>query len=204
MDELQFLLTFIKKPKTIGAVCPSSQDLALEICSEIPQKQQAQKRFILEIGPGTGIFTKHLVDKLNPIDELHLVEIDEPLCMRLQHRYSHVPNVKFFNRSIIDHAKEGLQYDFVVSGLPLNAFSASFVEQIFSTFSKLTRPNSKLSYFEYLWLPHLSLLFSKPKERDNVRKILEIKRSFYEQHSLRTVIIYPNFPPARVLHHSMR
>lgn len=200
-----FIFQFFKSPSTVGAILPGSRNLAREISSEIPNDPHSKKRLILEIGPSVGNFSDKIISKMNSKDELHLVECNEQFCKKLIAKYSHIPNITVFHRSILDHTPpKGAKYDFVVSGLPLNAFKASFVKSVLDKFVEMTHNESKISYFEYLWLPHLALPFAKTVNKDNVKKILELKSQFYDKYSLRTSCIFLNIPPARVIHHVVR
>jgi 16S rRNA (adenine1518-N6/adenine1519-N6)-dimethyltransferase len=72
---------------------------------------------MVEIGPGTGILTAPLAEKIHP---LHVVEIDRDLAAQLRHRFP--PD------QVIVHEGDALEYDFttlpanlrVVGNLPYN------------------------------------------------------------------------------------
>lgn len=204
-NAVAFLFEFIKDPVTIGAVLPSSNSLAKEIVSEIPKNLDAPKRLILEVGPGTGIFTDKIIKRMNPLDELHLVEFDNDFSAMLSKKYAHIPNVKVFQTDIAEHTvPRGEKYDYVVSGLPLNGFQASFVLKVFTLLGNITKPQGKISYFEYLLFPDIKKFFSNQAERKNMDSILKIKQEFYNNHSLRQTNVYLNIPAARVLHHQIK
>ena len=203
-DGLKFILQFLKNPSEVGAILPSSAALAREICSEIPKNLTAKRRLILEAGPGTGNFSDKIIQRMNPQDELHLVEYDKAFYDHLVEKYKHIPNVHVFHRSILDHVSpSGEKYDIVVSGLPMNGFPAPMVKAAFQKFRDITHERSTLSYFEYPWVPYFTKLFAKKADVANLETILEEKRRFYEAHPLRTATVYSNVPPARVVHHSL-
>jgi phospholipid N-methyltransferase len=205
VESLKFLGEFLRNPSKVGAVLPSSNALAREIVKEIPKDLQAGPRLLLEVGPGTGIFSDKIIKRMNPTDELHLVEFDEGFCAILKEKYKHIPNVKVFHKSILDHTPpEGKKYDYVVSGLPLNAFEADFVEQVFTKFTTITRPNGKISYFEYMLIPRIKVLFSNAVNRENLQTVLTLKKSFHEFHPKGVGHVLLNVPSARVLHHEIR
>jgi phosphatidylethanolamine/phosphatidyl-N-methylethanolamine N-methyltransferase len=198
----KFVFEFIKHPTTVGAILPSSSSLAKEIVGEIPKDLKAEKRLILEVGPGTGIFTDKIIQRMNPSDELHLVEFDAEFCKQLKAKYQHVPNVKIFECSILDYQLSGnRKYDFIVSGLPLNAFSNEFVDDVFKKFEEVATQNTKLSYFEYLVLPDIKKLFSNAQKRANMDLILNAKNAFYQKHKYKKSKVFLNVPPANVVHH---
>jgi len=199
-----FFLEFIKHPKTVGAILPSSKLLAREIVREIPKDVAAEKRLILEVGPGTGVFTETILQRMNPHDELHLVEFDPVFAMRLESKYKDISNIKVFQGDILEHElQNGQKYDFVISGLPLNAFQWEFVSSVFTKFTELTKEGGKISYFEYMGIPSLKKLFSSPEKRENLNKILAMKQDFYRKNKLRSAHVIINAPCARVLHHEL-
>lgn len=203
-NAVSFIFQFINHPITTGAILPSSKSLAKEIVSEIPKDSRASPRLILEVGPGTGIFTDKIIKRMNPQDELHLVEFDKGFCQELKKKYQHIPNVKVFHADIATYnAPEGKKYDFVVSGLPLNGFRASFVQTVFNKFSSITKAKGKISYFEYLLFPKIKKYFSNESEASNMEQILKIKNKFYTKHRLRQSDVYLNIPAARVIHHQL-
>jgi 16S rRNA (adenine1518-N6/adenine1519-N6)-dimethyltransferase len=75
---------------------------------------------LVEIGPGQGALTEHLIDSCK---SLHLVEIDRDLVSLLRNKYGHIDTLKV-------HAKDALKFNFseladhgkirVVGNLPYN------------------------------------------------------------------------------------
>ena len=56
-ENLQFLQAFLKNPLKVGAVAPSSDELAAEMLDGIKPDDD---NIVLELGVGTGALTKHL------------------------------------------------------------------------------------------------------------------------------------------------
>ncbi len=200
-ESFDFLVEFLLHSGTVGALLPSSKYLAKEMASELPIDSCAPKRLVLEIGPGTGVFTDRIIKRLNPTDELHLVEFDENFCAQLQEKYRHLSNVKVFHQSILDYSTAERKYDYVFSGLPLNAFPASTVQKIFTKFQELTAEGGSLSYFEYQFIPVIMRLWQDSSHRVEIDSIGAQKKAFYEQHHFRKATVFRNVPPAMVLHH---
>ncbi|MBA2727879.1 MAG: methyltransferase domain-containing protein [Parachlamydiaceae bacterium] len=203
-ESLHFLFEFIKDPVTVGAILPSSTGLAKEIVNQIPKDMKAKPRRILEIGPGTGIFTDKIIHRMNPEDSLDLVEFDVKFCTHLKEKYKHLPKVRVIHRSILDHnVRSDQKYDYIVSGLPLNAFRLDFVKNVFLKINSLTKPYAKLSYFDYALVPSIKRFFSNAVEKANLDGILKTKDNFYLKHQLKTSYILFNAPTARVRHHQL-
>src|SRR5580700_6192614 len=66
-----------KNPEIIGAIAESSSGLAKSITKLVPDdsKKYLSAKKVLEIGAGTGIFTRYLVPKLGINDHLDVVEL---------------------------------------------------------------------------------------------------------------------------------
>ena len=73
-DSLLMLSSFMKKPKEIGAIAPSSKFLTNEIIKSI---DFSNSDCIVELGPGLGTFTKPLLKKANPKTKLLCFEINK-------------------------------------------------------------------------------------------------------------------------------
>lgn len=205
MDKLHnnfsFFTNFIKNPLTVGAVLPSSRALASKVSKHVTSTENTSEgRNILEIGPGTGEFTYEIVKNLNPKDRLDLVEYDEQFCKVLQQRFGHLKNVNIKQISIIDLKIDDYKYDAIISGLPLNAFSSEFVDEVCEKFEELSNEGAHLSYFEYPLLANIKKLFmSKNKKRD-LETVLQTKNDFYQKYKESSEIVWLNVPPARAKH----
>lgn len=195
-----FLAQFIKSPLTVGAILPSSTSLSKAITKDMSltdHRVSQLGRRILEVGPGTGKFTREIIRHLLPADRLDLVEYDEKFCNILRKRFGHLPNVQIHHISITEFEPND-QYDYIYSGLPLNSFEYSFVEQVYDKFKKMIKHGGKLCYFEYMGLPKIKQAFVVGKESDNIKKVLEIKKMFFEGNHGKSERVWLNAPPARV------
>ena len=92
------------------------------------------------------------------------------------------------------------RYDVIVSGLPLNNFSAELVERIFDTFTCLLKPGGTLSFFEYIAVRRIKALVSRCDERRRLRQIDGILSSMLDTHEIRRECIVANVLPAWVHH----
>lgn len=196
-----FLFEHIRHPGTVGALFPSSGRLAKSIVDLIPQDSKAAPRRILEVGPGTGVFTRKILRRMNPRDTLVLVEYDEKFYAELKKMFGHIPNVEIVKEDIVKYTSIE-KFDYIVSGLPLNSFSEEFVQNVFSKFVSLS-PKGCLSYFDYKGLPKFKRLYLATNERRKFDAILWTKSQFFKNHGLREECVWFNFPPARVLHHQL-
>ncbi|SFX80917.1 hypothetical protein SAMN04487866_12816 [Thermoactinomyces sp. DSM 45891] len=49
--------SFLRSPRKVGSIIPSSQFLAQEMLKNVPWEQM---KTIVELGAGTGVFTEHM------------------------------------------------------------------------------------------------------------------------------------------------
>ncbi|MFO1184727.1 MAG: methyltransferase domain-containing protein [Bauldia sp.] len=116
-DWFRFISTWIRKPGVIGAVSPSGPALTRLMASGVPESALP----VLELGPGTGVVTRALLERGIPAERLILVEYDRDFCRLLSERF---PGVKVVNGDAYDLAHTlppGAAGPFaaVVSSLPL-------------------------------------------------------------------------------------
>lgn len=210
-DSILFLIRFFNSGRIIGSVIPSFKSLAKSMVRQIPKfslDHVQQRRLILEVGPGTGVFTERIVKRMGPLDELHLVEFDPSFCKILHQKYKDLietGKIKIFNVSIIDYELQNNEkYDFIISGLPFNAFQPEFVLNVFNKYEEMTKKNGKISYFEYMLIPTLIKIGMNVLSKNHLIQVLKIKESFYQKHPLITDKVWKNFTPAYVRHHQLK
>jgi len=194
-DKFIFIERFISNPSSVGSITPSSSFLAAEITKYIAPESDSIK--ILEVGAGTGIFTKRIISKLRPGDVFDVIEIDPELCGVMKKQFDGLNNVTINCLSILDW-KPKYKYDYIVSGLPFNAFEASFVDAILKHYEKLIKPDGILSYFEYIALADIKKMFLSGEKLEKYQKVQEVTSMFRAKYEFELVKIFANFPPAYV------
>jgi len=107
--------------KLVASVTPTSGFAVNRILSLI---DFAATRLIIEYGPGTGVFTSCLLDKMRPDARLILIEQNEALCQALS-RFLDDPRVKLFQGKVEDcfdylWSDGGKQADCIISGIPFS------------------------------------------------------------------------------------
>ena len=199
-----FFKEFIRNFHTTGAVLPSGPWLSAALarhvgCSDSPQK-------VLEVGPGTGAVTRHIVPRLADGDHLDLVELNASFVERLRQDLRHDKVLKRAAGRIeihqipIEELSHEHRFDVIVSGLPLNNFSAELVQNILNEFSMLLAPGGTLSFFEYIAVRRMKSLISRREERLRLRQIDGILSKLLGEHEIRRECIVANVLPAWVHH----
>ena len=184
---------------------PSGRFLASALSRFVGQEHHGARR-ILEVGPGTGLVTRLIVEAVGPEDRLDLVELNGSFVRCLEHRFQTYEAFRpLAERSRVLHCPveelpRRATYDLIISGLPLNNFSASEVEGILASLTALLKPGGTLSFFEYIAIRRMRALVSGPAERARLRAIGEVLESLLREHEVRRDWIWPNVPPAWVHH----
>jgi len=198
-DQLHFFIEFFKDPLANGSIIPSSKYLAREVTKYIGVNSNSEPRTYLEVGPGTGPFTIEIIKHLRPIDRLDIVELNSSYCEKLKKKFIQHKNVHIHCLSITDW-HPSYQYNAIVSGLPLNAFSPDLVKKIFHVFTSITKKNGTISYFEY---PNIASFFAyvyTGEKEKKLNKIFEIKRKIFQSYGIEQKIIKKNIPTANAIH----
>jgi phosphatidylethanolamine/phosphatidyl-N-methylethanolamine N-methyltransferase len=117
-DEVRFLRSWIEKPLHMGAVMPSSKNLARTMAQYVDVEADGP---VIELGPGTGAITSALVDHGIDQKRLVLVEYNPGFCALLRDRYPQATVVQGDAYTLRDTLWNVLKVpaSAVVSGLPL-------------------------------------------------------------------------------------
>lgn len=117
VDQTIFLKTWLQRPMKTGAVAPSSNALARIITSDIVPNGGP----VIELGPGTGAFTRSILAKGLPEDQLTLVENSPDFTALLRQRFPHAQLLEMdvTRMRMWDDPWNNMQAQAVISGLPL-------------------------------------------------------------------------------------
>src|ERR687885_460002 len=120
-EGLRFLWGFLRHPREVGSVVPSSRYLAAAVAGAVPLEAQC----VAELGPGTGPITRALLDRLGSEAALLALEIDPAFCALLR-RALPDPRLRVIEapaQQLGAHtAALGRPLEAVVSGLPFANF----------------------------------------------------------------------------------
>jgi phospholipid N-methyltransferase len=186
-EHLQFLQGFFKNPLKVGAIAPSSPDLALKMIEGVEPDENNR---VLEIGCGTGAITKFLQD-LIPSRHLYLgIEIDQDFVGHLE---SEFPKLDFVCSDACEAenilAKRSFgKVSYVISGLPFVVLPPEVSEGILREVDKFMQNGCLFRTFQYAHGYHLP---PARKFRENLNK----KYGKVERSSL----VMKNVPPAYTL-----
>lgn len=173
-----FIVEWIKSPLVTASVIPSSTRLA----KKMVQGLDPASDLVIELGPGTGVFTNQLLAAGISEASLVLVELNHTFAGKLRKKYPEA--------TVINGAAEALprlqlrKADAVVSGLPLLSMRDKQIETIVSGVFEVMQPGGVLVQFTY-------------------GHRCPIKKHILQQHGLvaqRNSFVLNNFPPASIYH----
>lgn len=153
-DSLRFLGAFLRHPRRVGAVLPSSRHLARALTQRLPVRSGD---LVLEYGPGTGPMTA-VLDAGLPAGVRYLgIERDPGFHALLQQRY---PRLEFHLGSVEDVVAilrgRGLpQPRVILSGLPFASLPPQVAERIVQGVLQVLPPDGEFRTFQYVHAYHL-------------------------------------------------
>ena len=201
-----FLQEFRRNFHSTGALAPSGQRLARTLAHYVNHRTDDRPKRILEVGPGTGAVTRHIIRNMHPNDRLDLVEINETFVARLNERFRNDPEFREVSPRAavhctrIENLHTDLPYDVVISGLPLNNFAVDEVEAVLLTLRRLTSQRATLTFFQYMGIRRVKAVVSGRDERARLRGIDQVLGDLLKSHEFRRDSVWSNVPPAWVHH----
>lgn len=142
----RFLRSWTANPLRVAAIAPSGQKLARLMVQEITPQMGP----ILELGPGTGVFTRALLTQGIAEADLTLVELDPGFAALLRQRFSHahvvVGSAADISRADLIH---GRRVGAVVSGLGLLSMPLNTVRAILAGAFDCLKPDGAFYQFTY-------------------------------------------------------
>lgn len=149
-DALCFIKQSIGHFRQTGALIPSSGRLARAMVDAIQLQDDAQ--ILVELGPGTGVFTRQLRERF-PGNHLLAVEFNEVLAARLQQAMPEIEMIVGCASELRRHLDQrGIPVErigAVVSGLPLLSLPRPVREAILNGLGDVLVPGRRYVQFTY-------------------------------------------------------
>ena len=177
----KFIKTFFKERKQVGALAPSSKFLVKKMCDKIDFDNAKN---IVELGPGTGVFTEELLKRAPKDCRIFVIELNEEFYDFLKERFDDSRMVLL--RESADNLDEILakydvnEVDAVLSSLPLAVIPDQIKKRIVIQSHDVLRQGGVFVQYQY------SL---------NAKRLLEMKFN-----NLKLGFVAVNIPPAFVYH----
>lgn len=185
MEILSFIKQYITKPRTVGAILPSSKYLANKMIEDIDFNSA---RYIVEYGSGTGVFTEKIVKGRKKNTRILLFESNKKFCDLLKDKYKDESDIYIINDSAEYIGKYMKEYDipwidYIVSGLPFASLPNDLSSNILKETQKHLKEDGKFITFQYTLL-----------KKDFIKK-------YFNEVSIKREV--RNVPPAYVLYCSI-
>lgn len=134
----------------VGSMTPSSRFLAAKMLNHIPINDA---KVIVELGPGTGVFTEKILEMLGEQTQLIVIELNDDFFNSLKEKLSH-PNLHLKHDSAdqIAHYLKELGFekaDLIISSLPLANFPAELRNRLLLTAKNCLAKDGKFVQFQY-------------------------------------------------------
>lgn len=175
----RFLRTFFKERKQVGALAPSSRFLVKKMCDKIDFEKATT---IVELGPGTGVFTDEILKRASKDCKIFVIELNEEFYNFLTRKFND-PRIILLRESadnidqiLKDHGVE--KADAILSSLPLAVIPDQIRKRIVIKSYEVLKAGGVYVQYQY------SL---------NAKKLLEMKFG-----KLKMGFVPVNIPPAFV------
>lgn len=145
-DLLTFFRAWAANPMQVASIVPSSDALSELITSEISSSTGP----VIELGPGTGVFTRALLDRGVRERDLTLVEFGSDFAVMLQAKFPDARVLWMDAQRLVQHRLyDGRPVGAVISGLPLLSMPPRRTMAILGGAFAYLRPGGNLYQFTY-------------------------------------------------------
>ncbi|MDI6821127.1 MAG: rRNA adenine N-6-methyltransferase family protein [Patescibacteria group bacterium] len=158
MKKIEFLKEYIRKPKTLGAVTPSSPQLVKKMIKALDFEKIGD---IIEFGPGTGNTTKSLLSKMCHNQKLIVFEIHPAFAKNLE-------KIKDKRLVVIQDSAENFEHYIkkhkpnkplcIFSSLPLGYWKKPTLNKFFTAISEEISKDGIYIQFAYSLNRHVELM----------------------------------------------
>ncbi|MEF2174893.1 MAG: rRNA adenine N-6-methyltransferase family protein [Candidatus Absconditabacteria bacterium] len=177
-NHILFAFEFFKNPIANASIIPSSRFLSEKMIEDIDFQNI---RCIVELGPGTGCFTKHIVEKANKDCKIITIELNDCYANLLKTKYKDKIKVENCSAHLLDELlkKHNIEkVDLIVSGLGFVTLPNSITKPLLNKINQHTKNGTIFRTFTY-----------RPKKFEEIFSGMNIKRKSFTP---------LNLPPAHV------
>ncbi len=175
-----FFRESLRQWRIVGSLAPSSRALARAMAL---QMNPTQAQVVVELGPGDGIITQYLLERLQPEARLIVVEINPVFVERIRARFQDErlliihDSAAYLSRHFQQLGIESA--DYFVSALPFTTLPPTLARHIVRACYHQLRPGGRFIQFHYV--PFMARFYRRIFERVTMQWVAW------------------NFPPAFVL-----
>lgn len=147
IERAKFIHKFVQSPRAIGSITPSSRFLAHAMLNPI---RWEQTKTVVELGAGTGVFTRELARRVPASTKTFIFEQDDDLRIDLQKQMP-----EFFYLKKAEGLQQALQsyqidhVDAIISGLPFANFPRPLAHNILDQIQESLAPSGSFITYQY-------------------------------------------------------
>ncbi len=152
---VDFFGAFLRQPARVGAVAPSSPVLAQAMLHGCDLKNA---KTVVEFGPGTGAFTRAILERVPKTTTFFALELDCDHVRRLRERFPglnvHQDCAETIQKYLAQYRRQ--KADYVISGLPWSNMKSMDQDRILDTVVQSLCHRGMFTTFTYVhafWLP---------------------------------------------------
>lgn len=147
MNKIDFLQGFLRSPREVGSIIPSSRFMVQKVVNHVAKDNP---KTIIELGAGTGVFTRELNKRFGTNNSFTVFEKDEKMRTQLIYEF---PNLSIHADALslpetVNDQNIG-QVDCIVCGLPFTLFPKSKTEEIFEKIHAVLKPQGSFIMYQY-------------------------------------------------------
>jgi phospholipid N-methyltransferase len=180
-QSLVFAKNFLRYPKLLGSVVPSSPFLVNHLLSFIDWEKVG---VVVEYGPGVGTVTAEILKRIPSSAVLVVIELN-PEFARMLKAQIRDPRLRVVHGSATDvhrilESQELERADCIISGIPFTGMPESVRDHVLLESRRALDPEGVLLVYQFTRtvLPHLKSVFRNVEEDFNLLNILPA-RIFY-------------------------
>ena len=145
-EHLVFLGALVRNPRSVGAIVPSSAQLARKIAEVVTPGSR-----VIELGPGTGVVTRELLARTGRSGTILAVDTDRAFVEGIRRAWPEIDCACASAETLpILAAERGWTHvDHIVSGLPFAVLPADTTRLIIDGVDRLLRQGGTFTTFQY-------------------------------------------------------
>ncbi|CAA9372330.1 MAG: hypothetical protein AVDCRST_MAG75-181 [uncultured Propionibacteriaceae bacterium] len=146
-ERLLFLRAFVTHPTRVGAILPTSRRAVRDM---LDLGDVGAANLVVELGAGTGVYTREILARLSPGAKLMALEIDPQLAKLLGEEFSD-PRLQVICDSAenLHRHLSGARADMVVSGLPFTSLESDLRRRILDQMVQALAPGGVALVLQY-------------------------------------------------------
>ena len=183
---LLFGRNFIKHPKMLGSLIPSSRFLVNKVLSEV---DWARARVFMEYGPGVGTFTTEILRRMRSDAVLIVLETNADFVRFLRGKI-HDDRLHVIHGSAAEAdtalARLNLPHaDYVISGIPYTTIPPEIRELILQKTHSILHPNGAFLVYQFTRtvLPYLQQVFDRIEQDFEPLNVMPARLFFCRHHT---------------------